>query len=74
MSCRICGQPLTSSRFDATFRDGGSEHLFFKLPGALCVPCKQFFIDPQLVEMIGMTNAHCTMAIETDAVLMAGRS
>lgn len=74
MTCKFCGKPTYQSKFDASFRDirTGVEHLFFSLPGAMCVPCRQLFVDEVGHEVIRgfVTEPHCTMAIETDSVLM----
>jgi hypothetical protein len=72
-SCRYCGGPLLASVFDTSFRDETvEERLFFALPGALCLPCKQLYIDHQLIGILGLSNARCTFAIESDRVLRAG--
>ena len=71
--CRFCGGPLLTSVFDTTFRDAGSdERLFFAIPGALCVPCRQLYVDRQLIGILGLSEAQCTFAIESDRVLRAG--
>lgn len=73
-TCRFCGQNLLSSVFDTTFRDASAaEHLFFAVPGALCVPCKQLFVDHQLLAILGLRDARCVFAIESDRVLQAER-
>lgn len=72
-SCRYCGGSLLTSVFDTSFRDESvDERLFFALPGALCLPCKQLYIDHQLIGILGLANARCTFAIESDRVLRAG--
>jgi hypothetical protein len=72
-SCRYCGGSLLTSVFDTSFRDESvDERLFFALPGALCLPCKQLYIDHQLIGILGLSNARCTFAIESDRVLRAG--
>jgi hypothetical protein len=72
-SCRYCGGGLLTSVFDTSFRDESiEERLFFALPGALCLPCKQLYIDHQLIGILGLSNARCTFAIESDRVLRAG--
>ena len=72
-TCRYCGGDLLSSVFDTAFRDGGSdERLFFAIPGALCLPCKQLYIDHQLIGILGLSDARCTFAIQSDRVLRAG--
>ena len=48
------------------------ERLFFAIPGALCVPCRQLYVDQQLIGILGLTDARCTFAIESDRVLRAG--
>lgn len=73
--CRFCGRPLFTSVFDTAFRDATSEeHLFFAVPGALCVPCKQLFVDHQLLTILGLREARCTFAIESDRILQARAS
>ena len=72
-TCRYCGGSLLTSVFDTSFRDESvDERLFFALPGALCLPCKQLYIDHQLIGILGLSNARCTFAIESDRVLRAG--
>lgn len=72
-TCRYCGGSLLTSVFDTSFRDESiEERLFFALPGALCLPCKQLYIDHQLIGILGLSNARCTFAIESDRVLRAG--
>jgi hypothetical protein len=72
-TCRFCGGSLLASVFDATFRDPAAEerHLF-AIPGALCVPCRQLYVDQQLIGILGLTEARCTFAIESDRILRAG--
>ena len=73
--CRFCGRRLLASVFDTAFRDETSEeHLFFAVPGALCVPCKQLFVDHQLLTILGLRDARCTFAIESDRILQARAS
>lgn len=50
----------------------GDERLFFAIPGALCVPCRQLYVDQQLIGILGLAQARCTFAIESDRVLRAG--
>ncbi len=85
-SCRFCGGELLTSVFDTVFRseqpaaeavavvDDPSleERLFFAIPGALCVPCRQLYVDQQLIGILGLGDARCTFAIESDRVLRAG--
>ncbi len=83
-SCRYCGGELLSSVFDTIFRPDGEslehvvateipdERLFFAIPGALCVPCRQLYVDQQLIGILGLGGARCTFAIESDRVLRAG--
>ncbi len=74
-SCRFCGGGLLASVFDTAFRDGDAdERLFFAVPGALCVPCRQLYVDQQLIGILGLVNARCTFAIESDRVLLAQAS
>jgi hypothetical protein len=72
-SCRFCGGDLLTSVFDTAFRDPlADERLFFAIPGALCVPCRQLYVDQQLIGILGLGEARCTFAIESDRVLRAG--
>jgi len=71
--CRFCGGGLLASVFDTAFRDPlADERLFFAIPGALCVPCRQLYVDQQLIGILGLGEARCTFAIESDRVLRAG--
>jgi hypothetical protein len=71
--CRFCGGSLLTSVFDTTFRDAtAEERLFFAIPGALCVPCRQLYVDRQLIGILGLSEAQCTFAIQSDRVLRAG--
>ena len=72
-TCRFCGGNLLSSVFDTAFRDPArrDERLFFAIPGALCVPCRQLYVDQQLIGILGLSDARCTFAIESDHVLGA---
>ena len=72
-TCRFCGGTLLASVYDATFRDpAAEERLLFAIPGALCVPCRQLYVDQQLIEILGLAEARCTFAIESDRILRAG--
>jgi hypothetical protein len=72
-TCRFCGGSLLASVFDTAFRDPlADERLFFAIPGALCVPCRQLYVDQQLIGILGLAEARCTFAIESDRVLRAG--
>ncbi len=71
-SCRFCGGNLLTSVFDTSFRDASEERLFFAIPGALCVPCRQLYVDRQLIGILGLSEAQCTFAIQSDRVLRAG--
>ena len=72
-SCRFCGGELLTSVFDTTFRDtAAEERLFFAIPGALCVPCRQLYVDRQLIGILGLNRSQCTFAIQSDRVLRAG--
>jgi hypothetical protein len=68
--------PRRDDRFGvdrAPFRDAAAEErLFFAIPGALCVPCRQLYVDRQLIGILGLGEAHCTFAIQSDRVLRAG--
>jgi hypothetical protein len=73
-TCRFCDGSLLSSVFDTVFRDAeADERLFFAIPGALCVPCRQLYVDQQLIGILGLDGARCTFAIESDRVLQAGQ-
>ena len=72
-ACRFCGGSLLTSVFDTSFRGtAAEERLFFAIPGALCVPCRQLYVDRQLIGILGLTEAQCTFAIQSDRVLRAG--
>ena len=72
-ACRFCGGRLLTSVFDTAFRDADAEErLFFAVPGALCIPCRQLYVDQQLIGILGLSQARCTFAIESDRVLRAG--
>ncbi len=74
-TCRFCDGTLMTSVFDTVFRDpDADERLFFAIPGALCVPCRQLYVDQQLIGILGLDGARCTFAIESDRVLTAGRA
>jgi hypothetical protein len=69
-TCRFCSGALLTSVFDTVFRDAeAEERLFFAIPGALCVPCRQLYVDQQLIGILGLDGARCTFAIESDRVL-----
>jgi hypothetical protein len=69
-ACRFCGGTLLTSIFDTTFRgDDAEERLFFAIPGALCVPCRQLYVDQQLIGILGLGESRCTFAIESDRVI-----
>lgn len=72
-TCRFCSGQLLTSVFDTAFRDPvAEERLFFAIPGALCIPCRQLYVDQQLIGILGLSEARCTFAIESDRVLRAG--
>lgn len=72
-TCRFCSGRLLTSVFDTAFKDPvADERLFFAIPGALCVPCRQLYVDQQLIGILGLGEARCTFAIESDRVLRAG--
>ena len=74
-TCRFCNGSLLTSVFDTVFRDTeADERLFFAIPGALCVPCRQLYVDQQLIGILGLDGARCTFAIESDRVLHAGQA
>ncbi len=71
-ACRFCGGTLLTSIYDTTFRAGDAEErLFFAIPGALCIPCRQLYVDQQLIGILGLADARCTFAIESDRVIQA---
>jgi hypothetical protein len=58
------------SRFDTTFRlPDRSEALHFGIPGRLCESCSQLYIDPDLIELLGLGKGRCVFAIESDLVV-----
>ena len=68
-------RPALTSVFDTVFRDPeAEERLFFAIPGALCVPCRQLYVDQQLIGILGLDGARCTFAIESDRVLQTGQA
>jgi hypothetical protein len=68
--CRHCSKRLVSSRFDTTFRlPDRSERFCFGIPAGLCEDCRQLYIDPGLVELLGLGQGRCVFAIESDKVL-----
>ncbi len=68
--CRFCGGDLLASVFDTAFKDAiADERLFFAIPGALCIPCRQLYVDQQLIGILGLGEARCIFAIESDRVL-----
>ena len=72
-ACRFCHGDLLTSVFDTSFRDAAAEErLFFAIPGALCVPCRQLYVDRQLIGILGLGQAQCTFAIESDRIMRAG--
>jgi len=74
-TCRFCNGALVTSVYDTVFRDPeADERLFFAIPGALCVPCRQLYVDQQLIGILGLDGARCTFAIESDRVLTAGQA
>jgi hypothetical protein len=74
-TCRFCTGELLTSVFDTVFREPeAEERLFFASPGALCVPCRQLYVDQQLIGILGLDGARCTFAIESDRVLQAGQA
>ena len=80
-TCRFCDGTLLSSVFDTVFHDADAkaeaeadERLFFAIPGALCVPCRQLYVDQQLIGILGLDGARCTFAIESDRVLVTGNA
>lgn len=68
--CPECGRQLLNSRFDTSFRlPDRSERLCFGVPGGLCRPCHQLYLDPDLIATLDLDRARCTFAIESDLVL-----
>lgn len=68
--CDTCSTALRPGKYDAAFT-GEPERLFFALPAELCIPCKQLYVRTDLLDVLGLTGARCTYAIETDSVLTA---
>ena len=69
----IKGDPKTEiSGLAHDSRAAGPGTLFFAIPGALCVPCRQLYVDQQLIGILGLEGARCTFAIESDRVLQTG--
>jgi hypothetical protein len=56
---------------DPAGREDYEERLFFAIPGGLGVPRRQLSADPQLIGILGLADARCTFAIESDRVLRA---
>jgi hypothetical protein len=74
-TCRFCTGELLTSVYDTVFRDPeAEERLFFAIPGALCVPCRQLYVDQQLIGILGLDGARCTFAIESDRVLQVDQA
>ena len=46
-----------------------SERLCFGIPGGLCEDCHQLYIDPELIELLDLSDGRCVFAIESDVVL-----
>ena len=68
--CPRCSTGLIVTRFDTTFRmSDRSERLCFGVPGGLCQPCAQLYIDPDLIELLDLADGRCVFAIESDQVL-----
>jgi hypothetical protein len=68
--CPQCGRQLLNSRFDTSFRlFDRTERLCFGIPGGLCEPCHQLYLDPDLIGLLDLDRARCTFAIESDLVL-----
>ncbi len=68
--CRFCDGDLLTSVFDTTFRDTtADERLFFEIPGALCIPCRQLYVEQELIGTLGLSEARCIFAIESDRIL-----
>ena len=68
--CPGCSRKLIITRFDTTFRlPDRSERLCFGIPGGLCEDCHQLYIDPDLIELLDLSEGRCVFAIESDLVL-----
>jgi hypothetical protein len=68
--CSECAGNLIDSRYDATFRmPDRAERLCFGIPGGLCLACHQLFVDPDLIDALGLRTARCVFAIESDDML-----
>jgi hypothetical protein len=65
--CTSCGRPLAWGRFEARFRlvDGRLRDLL-DVPGCLCPACGTLFVDPRLLELAGLHEARCVMAIASE--------
>lgn len=64
-------EPTSRSTRDSPPGSTPDERLFFAIPGALCVPCRQLYVDQQLIGILGLGDSRCTFAIESDRVLRA---
>ena len=68
--CPHCNRNLIVTRFDTTFRMGDrSERLCFGVPGGLCSDCHQLYIDPDLIDLLDLSDGRCVFAIESDLVV-----
>jgi hypothetical protein len=68
--CPGCGGPLTRSEYDAAFRMADrSERLLLGIPGGLCMDCHQLYVDPDLIDWLGIDDGRCTFAIESDRLV-----
>lgn len=69
--CPRCGHPLLTSVFDTTFGlDDGAEQQFMGVPGSMCQPCQQLFLEPQISTALGVAAGSCLFAIESDQFLL----
>ena len=69
--CPQCGRSLLISCFDTTFAfAGGDERQLLGLPGGMCQPCQQLYLEPQLIDRLVLAAARCTFAIESDQFLL----
>ncbi len=69
-ACPGCGWRLTCSEFDATFLMADrTERWLLGIPGGLCEGCNQLYVDPDLIERLGIGDGRCTFAIENDRLV-----
>lgn len=65
--CTSCGRALAWGRYEASFRlPSGRVRDLVEVPGCVCATCGLLFVDPRLMELAGLTDARCIMAIESE--------